>query len=459
MQSTAQSSRRPSRLRLGLIAAAAVTALTVTIVTPGAPAQAEDAWGFPTWSEVEAARGDVAAQQSQIAEIRDLISRLESEQAAAEQVANQRAGEAAEAQDRFDEAAFTASQLEEQAAAAQRVAEDSQRAASQLAAQLARTGGAGDLSVELFANPGSADEWLYRLSLLDSAASTADTLYTQAQQDANTAQSLQDQAGVARDERQRLSDEANAALEAATTAAAEAAAAVDRTNAHKAELEAQLSVLEENRAATEADYNAGQAWYAYLAEQERIRQEQERIAREAAAAELLRQQQAAAAAAAAAGGGGSSSGGGGGGGGGYAGPGVSNGGWTSPHYGRISSTFGWRTDPVTGSFSKLHAGLDIVAGCGTPIYAAAAGTVAVRGQDSYGANMIWIDHGGGVQTRYYHMAAPSPLGYGQSVAAGQVVGYEGSTGWSTGCHLHFEVRVGGVAQDPLGFLRARGANI
>ena len=116
-------------------------------------------------------------------------------------------------------------------------------------------------------------------------------------------------------------------------------------------------------------------------------------------------------------------------------------------------------DPVGSLGYKLHGGIDIVAGCGTPIYAAAAGTVVVRGQDTYGANMIWIDHGGGVQTRYYHMAAPSHLGYGAQVSAGQVVGYEGSTGWSTGCHLHFEVRLNGASTDPLAFLRARGANI
>jgi murein DD-endopeptidase MepM/ murein hydrolase activator NlpD len=134
----------------------------------------------------------------------------------------------------------------------------------------------------------------------------------------------------------------------------------------------------------------------------------------------------------------------------------SNSGWQTPHYGRFTSGWGWRNDPVGILGQKLHAGIDIAAGCFTPIYAASAGTVTLRGRDVYGANILYISHGGGVQTEYAHMAYPATVGPGQRVSAGQVVGYEGNTGHSTGCHLHFQVRVDGTLVNPEPFLNARG---
>lgn len=456
----ARAERAPSRwrsLRFGIAATVAVGTLVAGVVTPGVPeAEAVDAWGYPTWSEVEAARGNVSAKNEQISQIRGLISQLESSLVEARAVADQRAAEAIEAQRVYDEAVAVADRLQQQADEASARADESQLAAGQLAAQLARSGGTGDMSAELFANPGSAETWLYRLGVMDRVAGTADSLYEQAQQDANTAQALQDQAAVARDELQELKEAADAALAAAQQAALEAQAAVEEQQSHKVELEAQLEVLVENRAATEEDYQAGQRWQAYLAWQERIRLEREAREREEARQRAIAEAQRRAEEAAEAAANNQSSGGGTSSGGSVPVTGPSSSGWVTPHYGRFTSGYGWRNDPLGILGAKLHAGVDIAAGCGTPIYSPAAGTVTLRSYDIYGANMLYINHGGGVRSEFYHMIRPAHVYPGQHVSAGQVVAYEGSTGHSTGCHLHYQLRVGGGLVNPESFLNARG---
>jgi murein DD-endopeptidase MepM/ murein hydrolase activator NlpD len=121
-----------------------------------------------------------------------------------------------------------------------------------------------------------------------------------------------------------------------------------------------------------------------------------------------------------------------------------------PVAGAVSSPFGYRVHPIFGD-RRLHTGWDMTAGCGTPIKAAAGGRVFLS--DWYGGygNTIMIDHGGGMATLYAHQ---SSLGasYGQQVSAGQVIGWVGTTGVSTGCHLHFEVRLGGTPVDPTPYL-------
>jgi murein DD-endopeptidase MepM/ murein hydrolase activator NlpD len=117
----------------------------------------------------------------------------------------------------------------------------------------------------------------------------------------------------------------------------------------------------------------------------------------------------------------------------------------------ITSPFGYRTDPVTGA-TAFHAGLDLGAPCGTPIKAAATGVIVSAGSTTGGyGNMTLIDHGGGLATLYGHQSSII-VSAGQTVNQGQVIGYVGSTGKSTGCHLHFEVRVNGNPVDPLGYL-------
>jgi murein DD-endopeptidase MepM/ murein hydrolase activator NlpD len=116
-----------------------------------------------------------------------------------------------------------------------------------------------------------------------------------------------------------------------------------------------------------------------------------------------------------------------------------------PGVGTISSPYGMRRHPITGAH-KLHSGTDFQHADGKA-YAAASGTVAAVTRDSAYGNMVTIAHGHGITTRYAHLARPL-VRPGDEVAAAQVIGQIGSTGLSTGAHLHFEVQVGGEFQDP-----------
>nr|WP_231922481.1 M23 family metallopeptidase [Micromonospora krabiensis] len=129
--------------------------------------------------------------------------------------------------------------------------------------------------------------------------------------------------------------------------------------------------------------------------------------------------------------------------------------WVIPMKGaQITSCFGQR-------WGTLHAGIDFAMPAGTPIHAAAAGTVVKAGDagDGYG-NSVFIDHGNGYLTHYAHQSRLA-VAVGDKVSAGEVIGYEGSTGDSTGPHLHFEVHQGQMWNqiDPAPFLRARGINV
>ena len=116
----------------------------------------------------------------------------------------------------------------------------------------------------------------------------------------------------------------------------------------------------------------------------------------------------------------------------------------------MTSPFGARTSPTTGA-QEFHEGIDIGAARGTPIRAAASGTVTFAGQMSGYGNVVILQHAGGLQTRYAHQSAMS-VAAGQTVTAGDVIGAVGSTGETTGPHLHFEVRLNGVAVDPAPYL-------
>lgn len=118
----------------------------------------------------------------------------------------------------------------------------------------------------------------------------------------------------------------------------------------------------------------------------------------------------------------------------------------------MSSGFGYRRDPFTGR-SALHSGLDFAAPTGTPIHAAAAGTVSFVGNKSGYGRVVEIRHGNGLMTRYAHMSRWKAK-KGDKVAAGDVIGAIGSTGRSTGPHLHFEVRMNDRAVNPRKFLEA-----
>ena len=123
------------------------------------------------------------------------------------------------------------------------------------------------------------------------------------------------------------------------------------------------------------------------------------------------------------------------------------GGLSVPVYGRITSRFGYRHHPITGIY-KLHTGVDLEARTGTPVHAAADGVVyKACWQGAYG-NAVTIQHGGNVSTLYGHCSRLA-VRAGQQVRRGQVIGYAGSTGSSTGPHVHFEKRVYGRPVNPM----------
>jgi murein DD-endopeptidase MepM/ murein hydrolase activator NlpD len=121
------------------------------------------------------------------------------------------------------------------------------------------------------------------------------------------------------------------------------------------------------------------------------------------------------------------------------------------HY-QIESGFGTRVDPLN-HHESFHSGLDLSAPFKTPIYNTAPGTVIFAGQRSDFGKVVEIDHGGGIVTRYAHMHRIT-VAKGQHLGAHEQIGLLGSTGRSTGPHVHYEVLVNGTPQDPAKFLLA-----
>ncbi|MBP2634450.1 MAG: envC 2 [Firmicutes bacterium] len=121
-----------------------------------------------------------------------------------------------------------------------------------------------------------------------------------------------------------------------------------------------------------------------------------------------------------------------------------------PTSGEVSSRFGWRNSPWGGG-QELHPGIDIANSMGTPIFATADGEVVLSGWSGGYGNIVQINHGKGIETIYGHNSRVI-VSAGQAVKKGQVIAYLGSTGRSTGPHLHYEIRVNGTAVDPIRFL-------
>lgn len=389
------------------IAAVAATALLVTgsIAVTERPAYAID---YPSWNDVLESRRNVAAAQTQIKQIQAAIAAITAEVERTQAIAEEFGAVYYEAQLAFDEAAYTAEQLQAQADAAQVRADDSRSRAGQFVAELARTGG-GDLSASLFTNPGKADDLLSRLGFASKITEQAEGIYAAALQDQNAAQALTDQANVAKQIRDELRIEAQAAYDTAQAAAQEAQDALLAQQENQARLQAQLAVLVENREATEKDYQAG-------------------IAAQYGSGSSLDAGQ------------------------------IVNG-WAVPASGYISSPYGTRVHPVSGNVA-FHAGTDIAASCGRPIYAASSGTVEYAGWNGTYGIFVRIDHGNGLTTGYAHIQQGGIIvQMGQPVAVGQQIARVGTTGNSTGCHLHFEVRQGSVSTDPISYLRNKGLSV
>ncbi|BDI23980.1 M23 family metallopeptidase [Herbiconiux sp. L3-i23] len=397
-----------TRVLAGAIAAIAV------ITTASAPAWAAD---YPSWDDVQAAKANEATKAAEITRIEGLIAAAQAQVAETQAIAEQRGVEYQAAQEEFDAADLKANSLQAEADASKAQADAATARAGLLAAQLYRSGGA-DLGGAglMLEGDGAADQFLSKLGRATKLAEINDGVYSSALSAKNSAQSLSDQAQVARDEREKLRVAAEAKLAEAAAAAQAAEALLAEQQEMSIVLEQQLAALKDATAATTEQYQAG-----------------------------VEERRRAAAAAAAAGGGGSDWGQ------------LSDQGWSKPAYGRITDNYGPRPSQPAGA-NSFHRGTDIGTGCSANIYAATSGTVKYSGWYGTYGNFIEIDHGDGVTTGYAHIRDGGRfVGIGDYVEAGQNIASSGTTGASTGCHLHFEVRINGTQIDAVPFMRDRGA--
>lgn len=405
------------RVRAGIHTLVIALVMLGLLLSGPAPATAATTIDYPSWADVKAARASEANAKAQIAAIQALLLQLQTdlENARADEIAK---GDAYEkAQDAYDTQVVVADGLAAQSTAARDEADAAKSQATRLLAMLAKAGN-GDVVAQLFAQSSDADELLYRLEAMDRLSEQSDSVYSQALQLQNTAQALSDQAEIAEKKREELRELAEKALAEAQQATAAADAAVTEQQDHQVELEAQLAVLVEKREATETDYQAG------VVAREKARLAAEAAARAAAAGQVNSQ------------------------------------GWAKPSTGYISSGYGNRYHPIYHTW-RLHNGTDIAGqGCGAPIFAAHAGTVVYAGWNGTLGNYVQISHGDGTSSGYGHIVNGGILvRYGQEVYAGQQIARVGTTGASTGCHLHFMIRINGQLANPAPFMSARGVHL
>ena len=399
------------RILSRLLSTVAIVAMLATAGIIATPAPAAWAADYPSWDDVIAARNNETAKAAEVARVQSLLAGLEAAVASTQADAEAKGQIYFDAQQKFDAAARKAEELKKQADAAQSAAAKSKARAGQVASQLARSGG-GDLTATLLFSGDNADDLLAQLGLASKVADQSQGLYSKAIQDQNTAQSLTDQATVAKNALQALAEAAQVAQVAAQTAADAAAAALAEQQANKARLDAQLATLQSDRIHAESEYLAGvQAQW--------------------------------------------------GAGAGLGAGKISASGWARPAGGHISSGFGRRIAPC-GGCSSFHEGVDLAASCNSPIFAAHSGTVIYAGPYGGYGNFVQISNedGSGISTAYGHIVNGGTLVHtGQSVGVGQQIARVGSTGHSTGCHLHFEVRVNNVPRDPVSFMRSQGIEL
>lgn len=393
-----------------LSAVIGATASALLAVTMGVqPAVAAPAQDFPSWTDVQAAKRDEASAKAQLDALNAQINAAQAEVDRTQKEAETAGNAAAEAQQKFDEQVVIAQTVKAQADAAQAEADQARLESTQLIANLAKQGSGRDLTAGLLGDTGDADSYLYRIGAMQKVSERSDAVYTRAVQLQKTAASLSEQEAVEEAKLAELKADADAKNAIAQQAAQVAQQRYDELQEAKGKAQALVEFLTNKREVTEADYLEGlkAKW-----------------------------------------------------GSGAAGE-VSASGWARPAAGYITSNFGWRYDPINGS-RAFHTGVDLAGpGCGIPIYAAHAGTVVYAGWYGTWGNYVRIDNGDGTSTAYAHIQ-PGGIGVriGQEVGPGQVIAKVGTTGHSTGCHLHYIVRVNGeTLTDPVPFMRNQGITL
>ncbi|ANJ27970.1 M23 family metallopeptidase [Agromyces aureus] len=420
-----------ARTRRFIAGLAVLAAALVGVVQPVSTPPSAWAVDYPSWDDLQAAKANTAAAAAAVQQITSLIAQLETNVEVTRAEAEKRTDELFVAQQKYDDAVLRADQIQAQADAAAQEAAKAEANAGQVAAQLYRTGNT-DVGITLFLDAGDSvatETLLGRLGSMEKMVERTSAIYDGANEAANTASSLAGQAEVARSEREELRIAAEAALVAAQEAQAAAEAALAESEAKKIELDQQLLFLQDTEAKTSAAYEEG----------ERVRKAEEERLRKLAEEQIRAAMQS----------------------GGSAGAVVGSG-WAKPANGGITGTYGPRSSICSGGgcSGSFHYAVDLGTGCSAPIYAANGGVVRFAGWSGTYGNYVQIDHGGGVWTGYAHIREGGTfVSAGQWVDAGQNIASSGTTGASTGCHLHFEVFVGGSRINPLPFMADRGIRL
>lgn len=401
-----------------IVAALSTAVLATSIGIAGSmPAWAAD---YPSWSDLQNAKANTAAGQKAVDNIKSLIAGLEKQVATAQNVAAQKQAEYDTAKKKLEEAAQTAIDIQAQADASKAEAASAAKSAGQVVSQMYRTSG-NDMSVSIFleSNPGEVDQLLSKLGNLNRVASRANDIYTRAVIATKTAEALSAQAKKAEEERGKLEAAANQALADAQAAQAAVESALATQEAKQFELEQQLAFLQSTEQATAEAYQRG-------------------VEERARLAALYSQS------------------------GGLPAGWISDQGWAVPSGGAIDDGYGPRAVICTagGCSGSFHYGLDFAARCNSPILSASDGVVVATGWSGTYGNRVKIDHGGGIYSLYAHIVSGGiEVGVGQVVSAGEQVARVGTTGASTGCHLHFEIWDGSSRIDPRAFMNSKGVSL
>jgi murein DD-endopeptidase MepM/ murein hydrolase activator NlpD len=447
--------RRPRPARLAGAALTAALAAGLLVATPAA--QAADPWERKQQVEQDIEDLEHALEESS-AELRAAAAALQKTEqrlpvAQAELEQAQAAAAEAKAKD-VELAGRLAAATESEAKAVEAIADGEAEVAAahtalgQIAAQAYR-GGTINPTLAVVLDAQSPTDFADRYVLVDTALRTQNgALARLNEQQALRAHSEARLAAV-QDEIERLKAEAAANLAAARQAESDAVDRKAEIEALKAEQAEAVAVIDSRRDSemqrldqAEADRAALEAEIRRIEEErrrqeeERRRQEELRKQREAAADRARSRGRSAERAPAPA-----------------PEPAPAADGLSWPVNARISSHYGYRIHPIYNT-RRLHAGTDFAASCGTPVRAAADGTVIRAGVNGGYGNQIVVHHGTlrgqGVASSYNHLSGYAVRG--GSVSRGQVIGYVGTTGTSTGCHLHFEVYVNGSTQNPMNWL-------
>lgn len=395
--------RRAVRVVAAVVALAVLPAITVVAPVPAFALQAED---YPSWQDVVKAQKDEAAAKKLRQQLESQMQALQDEAQRTQDEANAKGELYAEAQQAYDEQKVVTDALVAQTEAAQAEADAAFTVAAQIIAEMSKTG-SGDVTPQLLTAPGTPDALLDRLEISRVIGSRYAEVYAKAIELRNAADALAEKAQVAQQLLEDLRQKAEEAFRVAQAAAEAAATKLAQTERDIAEVRARIEYLEGIRKETVADYNEGlKAQWGANAEGE-----------------------------------------------------ISQTGWARPAGGHITSMFGMRVNPVSGVY-QLHTGVDLGGmGCGGIIRAAHAGVVTYAGWYGSWGYYVAIDHQDGTGTGYAHIQAGQiGVRIGQEVSPGQPIARVGSTGQSTGCHLHFIVRVNGNQDltDPVPFLRRQG---